>query len=237
MRHGLITKACVFEVADGSFLDYGTNAFLNLDCSRAGIKYQNGTQLSPLCALDDQGLCTEGTSISSNPFATGFREVATSFAYLNPGQPLDTFVGNTGWFVHGNMGACNVVFCNLTALDVTYTYASSRFILQSATPKSVDEAQHMMAAGFDGQTSAISQAVDGAGLDVNTTYEQAYSVELSLQMLARGAFLYEPTDVIRIQSDNNIVRSNSQAPPALFIAALLIFAHIPSLAAFASHQI
>ncbi|PPQ81379.1 LOW QUALITY PROTEIN: hypothetical protein CVT25_015900 [Psilocybe cyanescens] len=233
-----ITKACVFEVADGSFLDYGPNAFLNLDCSRAGIKYQNGTQLSPLCALDNQGLCTDGTSISSNPFTAG--EVATSFAYLNPGQPLDTCKHNCSsfiqfnlltliscrrWFVHRNKGAWNVIFCNVTALDVIYTYASSRFIIQSATPKSVNDTQHMMAAGFDGQTTAISQAVDGAGLDVSTTYEQAYSVELSRQMLARGAFLYEPTDVIRMQSENNIVGSNLRTPPlTLFIAALLLFA-------------
>ncbi|KAH9474523.1 hypothetical protein JR316_0012984 [Psilocybe cubensis] len=216
-----ITKYCIYITSD-----YGPNAFLNLDCSKGGINYQNSsaqTQIPPLCALDGQGVCTIGIDIPSNPFTAA--EVVTSFAYLNPGQPLDQFIGNTGWFVHGNKGAWNVVFCNITALDVTYTYTSSQFVVQKAVPKSVTDTQHIMAAGFEGQTTAISQQVDGAGSDPNTgTYEQAYALELSRQMLARGAFLYEPNDVIRIQSEKSIIGSNLQvAPLVLFVAALVLF--------------
>ncbi|PPQ94391.1 hypothetical protein CVT25_002747 [Psilocybe cyanescens] len=219
MLRSRITKECIFKEG---VLGYGPEAKLNLNCSDAGIKYGNATGVSPLCALDVQGFCTDGTQIPSNPFTAG--EVAILFAYLSLDQPTDTFVGNTGWFVHGNNGAWNVVFCNVTALDVTYTYASSRFLLQNAIPKSVADAQHMMAAGFNiGPAIDISKAVDGAGLEINATYEQAYSIELSWQMLARGAFIYEPTEVNRIQSESNIVGSNLRLIPlVLFIVAILI---------------
>lgn len=117
-----------------------------------------------------------------------------------------------------------MVICNITALDVIYTYASSRFLLQSATPLSVADTRYMMVAGFYNTRTLISTAVNGAGLEVSTTYEQAYSNELSRQMLARGAIIYEPRDVIKIQYENTIVGSDLRVIPlALFITALFLF--------------
>ncbi|PPQ97614.1 hypothetical protein CVT26_002372 [Gymnopilus dilepis] len=219
-----ITKQCLDPTIVGGQPDYGPDAVLDLNCAKAGIKYLNGTMQSGLCALDSQGICTLGFEIPSNPFTTG--EVATSLAYLNSGYNYSTFVANTGWFLHGESDAWNVIFCNITAVDVTYGYQSSRYIMQSASPKSLADTRAMMSPGFLlSNTAVISEAVDGAGLQSNTTYEEAYSLELSRFMLARGAGLYAPTDVLRIESNNYVNGSKLQVIPlAIFVATLLVLA-------------
>jgi hypothetical protein len=85
-----------------------------------------------------------------------------------------------------------------------------------------------MSAGFQLLgTTVISATVDGAGLQSNTTYEEAYSLELSRQMLARAAFIYEPANVLQIQSENNVNGSTLQIIPlAVFLGALLVFAYV-----------
>jgi hypothetical protein len=85
-----------------------------------------------------------------------------------------------------------------------------------------------MSAGFQLLgTTVISATVDGAGLKPDTTYEEAYSLELSRQMLARAAFIYEPTDVLQIQSENDVNGSILQIIPlAFFLSALLLFAYV-----------
>ena len=88
-----------------------------------------------------------------------------------------------------------------------------------------------MSAGFQLLgTTVVSVAIDGAGLQSNTTYEEAYSLELSRQMLARAAFIYEPANVLQIQSENNVNGSILQIIPlAIFLGALLAFAYVPLL--------
>ncbi|KDR68207.1 hypothetical protein GALMADRAFT_272694 [Galerina marginata CBS 339.88] len=219
-----ITKECIQPETLGGLPYYGSDAQLDLNCAKAGIRYVNGTGQSSLCALDSQGMCTIGEDIESNPFTAG--EIVTSMAYLGPGQVYDAFIPNSGWFVHGNNGAWNVVFCNVTALEVTYKYESLRYITVSSSPQPLTTARYIMSAGFErSSTTVISSAVAGAGLQSNTTFEEAYSLELSRQMLARAAFIYEPKNVLRIQYENNVNGSKLQLIPlVLFVGALLVFA-------------
>ncbi|KAF8898218.1 hypothetical protein CPB84DRAFT_1780608 [Gymnopilus junonius] len=219
-----VTRQCAVGTQSGGLIDYGPDAALNINCTKSGVKFNATAQdQTALCALDTQGNCIYGWNIPSNPFTAG--DIVTSNAYLNASE--DTYNGNTGWFVHGNNGAWNVVYCNVTALQVTYTYASSRFLFRSSTPASLFAAQRMMSGGLvniAGNT-VISAAVDGAGLQTSTTYEQAYALELSRQMLARGAYIYEPVDVEQIASENLVNGSDLQVIPlVLFIAALIVFA-------------
>jgi len=60
-----ITEQCIQPTMSNGIVDYGPNVALNLNCSKAGINYANGTNYSPLCALDSQGMCTFGISIPS----------------------------------------------------------------------------------------------------------------------------------------------------------------------------
>lgn len=77
-----------------------------------------------------------------------------------------------------------------------------------------------------GGNTIISAVVDGAGLQTNTTYEQAYALELSRQTLARGAYIYEPVDVEQIANESLVNGSDLQIIPlVLFNAALVVFAY------------
>ncbi|PPQ66040.1 hypothetical protein CVT26_010796 [Gymnopilus dilepis] len=210
-----ITRQCVYGIQEGQLVDYGPDAAANINCTRSGIAFNSTAAERSLCALDSQGNCIFGYDVTSN---TG--EIIVSNAYLDAAE-------DTWWFVHGNNGAWNVVYCNVTTLQVNYTYASSRFRLRSSTPTSVFAAQRIMGGGLRSSSgdTVISDAVDGAGLQTNTTYEQAYALELSRQMLARGAYIYQPANVELIANEKVVNGSNLQVIPlVLFNAALLVFA-------------
>lgn len=129
-----------------------------------------------------------------------------------------------GWFVHGSNGAWNVVYCNLTALEVTYTYTSKRYITNSAVPTDDDSTRHIMTVMFNTFSAQVSDAVNGAGLLTNMSYEEAYSLELSKQALARGAYIYEPRDVLSISKELNIIGSRLQLIPlVVFVFATVVF--------------
>lgn len=136
------------------------------------------------------------------------------------------FFIHSGWFFHGESGAWNVVFCNVTLLDVTYTYRSSRYIVNSASPKSVADTRTIMSVPFINLgTPVVSLAVDGSGLDANPTYEQAYSWELSRQLIGPAAYIYGSSNVLGVQSEIDLNGSELQLIPLLlFVGALLVFA-------------
>ncbi|KAF8955542.1 hypothetical protein BDZ97DRAFT_1856784 [Flammula alnicola] len=199
---------------DGS-VDYG------------GVKYNgNGTTQNGLCSLDSSGNCVSGWEIPSNPFTAG--EVITSNAYSDTTD--ETFDNNTGWFIHGNRGSWNVVFCNVTTLDVVYTYTSSCYLHYSSSLTDVNSTQHIMTIGLEGVTTAISYAVDGAGVTSNVTYEDTYALELSRQMLARGAKLYETTDALGVEYEYNIIGTRLQLIPlVLFSSRNVPYVHLAAL--------
>ncbi|KAF8955570.1 hypothetical protein BDZ97DRAFT_280215 [Flammula alnicola] len=221
-----VTKQCMTPTtnSDGS-LNYGAEAVLFLNCTKGGVKYGNSTTQSYLCSLDSAGYCTLGWNIPSNPFTTG--EVITSQAYID--SAVDTFDTNTGWFVHGNSGAWNVVVCNVSTLDVVYTYASSRYFHYSSSLTDVNSTQHIMTIGFSYYTGSnfVSTAVDGAGLNSNGTYEDAYALELSRQMLARGAQLYETTNTLGVEYEYNVIGTRLQLIPLVLFCVSMV-----TLAAF-----
>ncbi|KIK03994.1 hypothetical protein K443DRAFT_676313 [Laccaria amethystina LaAM-08-1] len=210
-----ITSQCL---APSASLGYGPNAALLLKCTGSAVFNATGSQA--LYALDDQGNTISGYKVPSNPFHAG--EVVISQAYYQAVE--DQFVPNSGWFIHGSNGAWNVVFCDVTALDVQYVYSSSRFIVRESTPLSADSARHVMTLGIEGGSVMVSQQVDGAGLQTNMTYEQAYGLELSRQAIARGAFVYESTGVSTIQRElETIGTSINLVPLALLLGGMLVF--------------
>jgi len=83
----------------------------------------------------------------------------------------------------------------------------------------------MMTSLFAVSSTQVSDAVDGAGLLTNMSYEEAYSLQLSKQALARGAVIYEPRNVLSISKELNIIGSRLQLIPLIiFVLATLIFA-------------
>lgn len=134
------------------------------------------------------------------------------------------FLTGRGWFVHGKNGAWNVVLCNVTVLDVSYTYSSSQYITNTAVSTSIETARYVVTAMFFSSSTLISDAVDGAGLQTKMPYEEAYSLELSRQTLARGAYIYAPSDVLSILRELNIIGTELQLIPlVIFVVAMLLF--------------
>lgn len=77
---------------------------------------------------------------------------------------------------------------------------------------------------FNTFSTQVSDAVNGAGLLTNMSYEEAYSLELSKQALARGAYIYEPRDVLSISKELNIIGSRLQLIPlVVFVFATVVF--------------
>lgn len=81
-----------------------------------------------------------------------------------------------------------------------------------------------MTLGIEGGSVMVSQQVDGAGLQTNMTYEEAYGLELSRQAIARGAFVYESTGVSAIQRELETIGTNIDLVPlALLLGGMLVF--------------
>ena len=138
-----------------------------------------------------------------------------------------------GWFVHGKSGAWNVVLCNVTVLDVSYTYSSSQYITNTAVSTSIETARYVVTAMFYSSSTLVSDAVDGAGLQTKTPYEEAYSLELSRQSLARGAYIYAPSDALSILRELNIIGTELQLIPlVIFVAAMLLFSCVDLATSF-----
>ncbi|TFK38978.1 hypothetical protein BDQ12DRAFT_722828 [Crucibulum laeve] len=221
-----ITRECLAPVPSvNDSLDYGPNARLKLDCQ--GEAVFNATDVSGQEALDVQGNGISGYEISSNPFFAG--AVITSQAYLDA---EDEFYPNTGWFVHGNNGAWNVVYCNVSTLNVLYRHSSPDiFTVIQSSPTDLETAQYMVTFGFETPSTWVADRVDGAGLvtDPNTnstgdTYEEAYSLELGRQVLARGAVIYQSAPTSEISSKNIVIGSRLRmAPLVLMIAAMVTY--------------
>jgi hypothetical protein len=130
----------------------------------------------------------------------------------------------SGWFIHSSAGAYNVVYCNVTVLDIFYTYTSSQYIVRQATPFPVQDARRIIALGYDGGSRDISKFVEGAGVSTKETYEQAYARELSRQVTGLGAYLYRPKNALEVQSQYEILGSSlNLVPLAILVSAMLIY--------------
>ncbi|KAF9458683.1 hypothetical protein BDZ94DRAFT_1239783 [Collybia nuda] len=219
-----ITKFCLVPQDLGNgLITYGPNAALLLDCSKSGVTF-NATFPFNQMALDAQGNGVMGTEVSSNPFHVG--AVVTSQAYFGDISIFDAFTPGTGWFIHGNNGAYNVIYCDVTAFDVVYKYQSSsaRFTLQKSTPSSLAHARAMISFGLPIEGSTwVRDAVDGSGIQTNSTYEEAYALELSRQTLARSAVIYENTPVLMINREQQIIGTKLFMIPFVIMLAMMLF--------------
>ena len=103
-----------------------------------------------------------------------------------------------------------------------------RYITNNAIATDVNSTRHIITSFFSGASTLVSDAVNGAGLLTNMSYEQAYGLELSKQTLARGAYIYEPRDVLSISKELNVIGSKLQLIPlVIFVVATFIFAYDP----------
>ncbi|KAF8995980.1 hypothetical protein BDQ17DRAFT_1364875 [Cyathus striatus] len=220
-----ITNGCLAPTTD---FGYGPSAYLQLDCNKAGELY-NISQARDSSyvggwAIDSQGNGQFGFEIDSNPYHAA--AIIQSVSYYIPNSQ-DVFYNNTGWFIHGSSGAWNVVYCNISVLEVSYMFSSSSntYSVTQSSLVPVESARPVASFGMESSVipNQIKTTVDGIGIiTTGLTYEDAYGLELSRQVLARSSALYRPVDATDVSTEFAIVGSRIDLVPlAVLIASML----------------
>ncbi|KAF8191679.1 hypothetical protein K438DRAFT_1970659 [Mycena galopus ATCC 62051] len=192
-----VTDQCV-----GSGPSYGPPEYLTVNCPSSvsfNAAFNTSSGSYPFGILDSTGN-EYGTPylVDSNPFRFG--AVAVSDAYSST---VDTFAGNTGFFVHGTSGAFNVLTCSVTVRSVGYTYFNGTFSVDPSNtfPDSDLDITRAVAAMTSAAylSARVPAAVDGAGL-TGGDYASAFARELSRELIAFTAALYAPAAPQELQT-------------------------------------
>ncbi|KAJ7063737.1 hypothetical protein C8F01DRAFT_1134128 [Mycena amicta] len=210
-----VTPECVSSSASGSPLalncpsSTGFNAALNTT-----------TNAYPFGILDASGNMLVPTyMVGSNPFQFG--AVVQSQAYASDD---DTFVGNTGFFTHGN-SAFNVLTCSVTVRSVEYTYFNGSFTVDPAN--SFTTADVDIVRGIGAMTGAsylvdrVPASIEGVGLasSASADYANAFARELSRQLIALTSILYEPAPPQEVQRVTLVLGSRLSLPILVLLLA------------------
>ncbi|KAJ7753510.1 hypothetical protein B0H16DRAFT_1834606 [Mycena metata] len=216
-----MTSQCIDQT------NLGSNAQLLINCP-VPINYNTS---SPGCSrfqgpgvtassggpLDSNG---QPFNCSQNANSTDFRFGVTviSQAYTLDDTSSDQFVGDTGFFIHGNQGAYNVLLCDVHSLSVTYRYFNGSYTILASTASDVAQGQRVS----DGSQAAVyyaPMAIDGAGL-LSGSYNDSFANQLSLVALSMTSYVMEPADALDIQSIEATI--GSRLPLAPFSLLVLI---------------
>ncbi|KAJ6606059.1 hypothetical protein DFH09DRAFT_1269153 [Mycena vulgaris] len=214
-----LTQQCV-----GSGPSYGPAEYLALSCPasatfNAALNTTAGTY--PFGIIDANGEeYPTPYLVDTNPFKFG--AVVASQAYTSA---PDTFVGNTGFFTHGNLGAYNVLSCTVTVRSVSYTYFNRTFTIDPWNTTAVSDLD--ITRGVAAMTAAaylsmrVPAAVDGAGLE-GGDYASSFGRELSHELIAFSASLYAPGAVQEMQTVASVLGSRLPIVLLILIAIFVV---------------
>ncbi|KAJ7895454.1 hypothetical protein B0H14DRAFT_2680516 [Mycena olivaceomarginata] len=190
-------------------VNFNTTALLTDICNSYGANFYGG----PLGPAGVPLNCTE------NPNATKFRWGAEiiSTAY-NINNNLEQFVGDTGFFLHGNRGGFNLLTCEIESLAVTYHYFNGSYTLLAREPSDLAQGQRIADGSWAG-LYYVPIAVDGAGL-YSGSYADAFSARLSLVTLATTVYVVEPVEALRMENTRNLIGSRLPLAPLLILFTL-----------------
>ena len=110
---------------------------------------------------------------------------------------------------------------------MAYTYAGSQYILDQASPASVQDTQYIVTVGFGSSPlDTVKSTVEGAGIQTVTTYEAAFSLELSRRILGLGATLYIQNEATEVHSEVATVGSELNLIPfTILLACMTLFGY------------
>ncbi|KAK7024060.1 hypothetical protein R3P38DRAFT_2956474 [Favolaschia claudopus] len=211
-----VTDQCI-----GSGSSYGASESLTLNCPASvffNAAVNSSTGLYPFGILDGNGNeYSKPYMVNSNPFRFG--AVVVSQAYF---APADKFVGNTGFFAHGAPNAYNALTCSVTVRTVGYTYFNGSFTVDPSntyTTSDLDISRIIAAMTSTADLSMrVPAAIEGAGLS-GGDYASAFARELSRELIAFSASLYEPAAPLQV---NTVVPVLGSRLPLVLLIMLLI---------------
>lgn len=135
------------------------------------------------------------------------------------------------------MGGWNVVYCNVTTVNIQYEYtppSSTAPSTQGGTYTTITTSlapaprvPMLVATGLDNGPilSWVPDRVDGVGWQGAGNYLESFALEMSRELMAFTAMLWQPEQVLSIQDVAGVIGSRVQiAPLALYVGAVLLYA-------------
>ncbi|KAF7345593.1 hypothetical protein MVEN_01578100 [Mycena venus] len=217
-----ITADCV-DIADP-----GPEAFLEFNCPPSSSINNTALNLGstigfsyPFGIIDSQGnpLGVTPWHVETNHFH--YLAVLISIAYVAPDSVNNdnTFVGDTGFFVHGHSGSWNIISCDVDVLDVQYAYVNGSYTTRYTTMADLNTTRRVVSLSDEIIPTQLPSVVDGVGL-VSGNYAAAFSQELSKEMIALSSQIW-----INATADQvfNIVPNVGSRFPLAPLGLLVIF--------------
>ncbi|KAJ6532090.1 hypothetical protein B0H19DRAFT_467227 [Mycena capillaripes] len=201
----------------------GPNAGLFTDCSSVnyntsvlGCSSVNGRAVGgPLGS--DGAVLPCGQNSNSTEFRFGAK--VTSAAY-NVDNRNDAFVGDTGFFIHGNTGGTNVLICDVKSLNITYRYFNGSYTILASSASDLAQGQRVSDGSLSGPRF-VPDAIDGAGL-FSGRYNDSFASKLSQVALSMTSYVMEPTEALDMQSIESKIGSRLPLAPFLLLLAISI---------------
>lgn len=131
-------------------------------------------------------------------------------------------VGDTGFVQYGgNSGSFNVLTCTINTYSVAYNYTNGTFMTLSKEPTDLNMSLRFAASLSEAVLfGRIPIAVEGAGVS-GGSYVDSYALELSREIAAYSAFLYQPAAVTSPRSLSLSTGSQLQLVPLILLLATM----------------
>jgi len=263
-----ITHQCVYNNSgywgggSGPFWNCTGQPLLNISWYEAALAVAGpATDLRPFGVVNTtNGMIADGEwpnntanfqVVESNPFPLA--AIVMSEAYTNgPSSMMDitdpTWLNDTGFFLME--GAWNVIYCNVTVRNITYSYDSpfpaggdGVYKTLSWEPASL-RITSLLTAYLDSTyiSSFVPQNVEGSGLHFGMNYVDAFGLELSRELVAFSASIWQPENVLSISGTKSEQGTRLQIIPlALYVVTVLLYSAVTLIVAvtaiIATHSI
>jgi|SRR5882762_6455199 hypothetical protein len=123
---------------------------------------------------------------------------------------------------HGNRGAWNVLLCSVNVVSVNYQYTNGSFYIRTTNTSDLNMARRFATMIDTGElTKRVPNAVDGAGLLVGD-YSSSFALELSRELAAMSANLYEPGNISDLVQVVPGIGSKLQLVPLILLLVVLL---------------
>ncbi|KAJ6592371.1 hypothetical protein B0H19DRAFT_1245251 [Mycena capillaripes] len=202
----------------------GPDAGLILDCSSVNYN-MTGTGCDRYADASPGFVKTTGGPLgpdglvlpcSENPNTVNIRfGIKVLSSAYNLHNANDEFIGDTGFFVHGNTGGTNILICNIQSLDVTYRYFNGTYTLVSSSASDLAQGQRV-SDGSQAGPHFVPDAVNGAGL-FSGRYNDSFAQKLSQVSLAMTSYVMEPAEALDMQFIDPKIGSRLPLAPFLLL--------------------
>ncbi|KZO92136.1 hypothetical protein CALVIDRAFT_567711 [Calocera viscosa TUFC12733] len=224
-----VTKECIPEYSSGHIQWDCTDSGLGVNITSSASK----GMVNPTTGVigSSPGNTTVFHLVESNVFH--LVDVVISYAYTTDDPLASGYVEETGFLWAATQGY-NALLCAVSVSDIDIAYETASlsdlstngtFQMLNSTPASVLTTQRV-ASILDASFlwTSIPLRIDGVGL-LRGNYSEAYALELSRELVAYTAAIYEPTDALSVTMVSQPLGSTIElAPMLLYFLTVIIYA-------------